>query len=91
MDNSLASTSAAFETSTARSFQTVDTSTEAALEHAAEELVCRGAFFGQRRRFDVKIFIFLKKTIFSSKESIAAALDAEEQLEEEERSEEEAR
>ncbi len=39
MDNSLASTSAGFETSTARSFQTVDTSTEAALEHAAEELV----------------------------------------------------
>ncbi len=92
VDNSIASTSAGFETSTARSFQTVDTSTEAALEHAAEELVCRGTFFGQRRRFDVKIFIFLKtKTIFSSKESIAAALDAEEQLEEEERSEEEAR
>ena len=42
VDNSLASTSSsAFETSTARSFQTsVDTSTEAALEHAAEELVC---------------------------------------------------
>ena len=56
MDNSLASTSAAFETSTARSFQTVDTSTEAALEHAAEELVCRGAFFVQRMSFYVKIF-----------------------------------
>ena len=64
MDNSIVSTSAGFETSTARSFQTVDTSTEAALEHAAEELVCRGAFFGQRRSFDVKIFFFKKKNYF---------------------------